>query len=116
MQGDFQRTYGDSSRFLNECNNMFAKVNGGTMPGVMENRYHGDYVIEKKLRDTRIDRLKERRIKKDPKRNTNAQNYRELDAKRRLVVIDKAEALRQLTKPHLLHPAGEVPVSSKIVS
>lgn len=45
IDGDHMKTYGDSSRFLNECNNMFAKVNGGTIAGVLQNQYHKDYMV-----------------------------------------------------------------------
>jgi len=54
-----QRTYGDSSKFLSEANNIFAKVNGGTMDGVMKNQYMKDYMIEKSLRESRLDRLRQ---------------------------------------------------------
>jgi hypothetical protein len=34
---EYQRVYGDTSRFLAESNNIFAKVNGGTIDGVLSN-------------------------------------------------------------------------------
>jgi hypothetical protein len=44
---------------LSEANNIFAKVNGGTMDGVMKNQYMKDYMIEKSLRESRLDRLRQ---------------------------------------------------------
>ena len=55
---------------MSESNNMFAKVNGGTMEGVMKNHYMQDYMIEKGLRDSRLDMFKKNQKHKDKRRNT----------------------------------------------
>ena len=109
------KTYGDSSRFLNECNNMFAKVNGGTMAGVLQNQYHKDFMVQKTLRDTRLQKLVQRRLKKDPQRNTRAAKLREDATKRKLVVLDSNAKLTRLRSPLIAQPAGSVPMSSSIV-
>ena len=95
---------------------MFAKVNGGTIGGVLENKYNSDYVIEKRLNDDRLQRLRERLVKKDPKRNNNSQNYRELATKRRLVVLSRRDAENNSRSPVTEHRLGSVPFSSKLYS
>jgi len=80
------KTYGDTSKFLSESNNMFAKVNGGTMEGVMKNQYMKDYMIEKSLRDIKFDKLRQDWKKKDKRRNTLGCSMREVDVRRKLII------------------------------
>jgi hypothetical protein len=80
----------------------------------MQNKYRIDYANEKKLNNDRLDRLKDRVFKKYPKRNNNSQNYREMDTRRRLVVLTRNEAENNSRSPVTSHPLGSVPISSRI--
>lgn len=42
---------GSTSRFINEQKEFFAKINGGTLSGVLQNDYQKDYVAEMRMKD-----------------------------------------------------------------
>lgn len=71
-------------------------------------------MVQKTLRDSRLEKLVQRRLKKDPKRNTMASNLREDATKRKLVVLDSNDKLARLRSPLLSQPAGSIPSSSRL--
>ena len=60
-QGELQKTFGVSSKVLNESGNPFAKINEGTFESIIQNSYQGS---------TREEKAKS--VKKDSRRSTNA--------------------------------------------
>ena len=82
------KVLGSSSRHINETSDFFAKVNGGTMQGVMQHDYQKDFLCEMNMRDSRVQQSKDRRGKINFRRNTITQAAREKDTKRKLVILD----------------------------
>lgn len=105
-----EKVLGSSSRFINEQSNMFAKVNGGTMPGVLSNEYQKDYIVEMRMRDQLIQDKKQGSRKVDFRRGTITQEKREEASKRKLIIIgDKHQVNNQTRSPILKHAPGAMP-------
>ena len=49
-----QTTYGGTSKFINESNDIFAKVNGGQLASCIQNDYLKDYLIDMKMKDDNL--------------------------------------------------------------